>query len=269
MNMPNSTIKIRVQHITRTYSDNGTETKALDDVSLDFAAGKFTSIVGPSGCGKSTLLSLIAGFQKPTSGTILLDGKPVQGPGPNRGFVFQDYALFPWKTVLENIAFGLRINGKSRKEADFIAREFLRMVNLEDFAEAYPYTLSGGMKQRVSIARALAYDPEVLLMDEPFGAVDAQTRKMLQKELVHILEKFSKTILFVTHSVLEAVFLSDMVVVMTAHPGKIKGIVPVDLLRPRNHSEKKYIEIRNHVLNLLEEEVEKNYQNDSNLRRIF
>ena len=260
-----SNIKIRLQSVTQTYSENESETKALDNVSVDFTTGKFTSIVGPSGCGKSTLLSLVAGFQKPSSGTIFLDNKPLKGPGPNRGFVFQDYALFPWKTVLENIAFGLRINGKPRKEADDIAKQFLRMVNLEKFADTYPYALSGGMKQRVSIARALAYNPEVLLMDEPFGAVDAQTRKMLQKELVHILDKFNKTILFVTHSVLEAVFLSDVVVVMTAHPGKIKGVVPVTLPRPRNHSEKEYIEVRNHILTLLEEEVEKDFKEQSTL----
>lgn len=252
--------KIRLLNVTQTYSENCSEIKALDDISLNFADGKFTSIVGPSGCGKSTLLSLVAGFQKPTQGTILLDEKPLEGPGPNRGFVFQDYALFPWKSVLENIAFGLRLNGKKRTEANAVARDFLRMVNLEKFADAFPYTLSGGMKQRVSIARALAYNPEVLLMDEPFGAVDAQTRKMLQKELVHILDKFNKTILFVTHSVLEAVYLSDVVVVMTAHPGRIKGIVPISLSRPRNHSEKEYIEVRNYILTLLEEEVEKDFK---------
>lgn len=256
----NKKIKIQVKNVTHIFTDNGADTEALSDVSLDFFSGKFTSIVGPSGCGKSTLLSLIAGFQKPTSGMIFMDGVLLQGPGPNRGFVFQDYALFPWKTVLENVSFGLRINGKTRKEADAIAHTFLETVKLEKFAGAYPHVLSGGMKQRVSIARALAYDPEVLLMDEPFGSVDAQTRKMLQKELVQILEKFNKTILFVTHSVLEAVFLSDMIVVMTAHPGKVKGIVPVRLARPRNHSEEEFIGVRNYVLTLLEDEVEKEYK---------
>ncbi len=207
---------IQIRDLYKTFKENGAELTAIDHIDLNIIKNQFTVLIGPSGCGKTTLLNMIAGFEKPTSGEILLDGKPVVEPASDRGYVFQDYALFPWRTVLGNITFGLIHNGWSKDDAEEKAQEFVELVNLKGFEDAYPHTLSGGMKQRVAIARALAYDPEVLLMDEPFGALDSQTRKHMQRELVNILQKTQKTVVFVTHSVIEAVFLADVVVVMTA-----------------------------------------------------
>ncbi len=236
--------------------------EALRNINLDIEEGKFTVLIGPSGCGKSTLLYLLAGFEKPTRGSLLLDGKPVEKPGPDRGFVFQDYALFPWRTVLGNITFGLRSNGWSKADADAKAREYIAMVKLNGFENAFPHTLSGGMKQRVAIARALAYNPRVLLMDEPFGALDSQTRKHMQQELQRILMQTNKTVVFVTHSVIEAVFLADRIVVLTARPGMVKGIIDVNLPRPREYTDDSYLDIREAVLSLLSEEVEKELEMD-------
>ena len=205
----------------------------------------------------------MGGFEKPTAGKILLDGTVINKPGPDRGFVFQDYALFPWKTVLGNVMFGLVNNGWNKREARQVALEYIKLVNLDRFEHAYPHTLSGGMKQRVGIARALAYDPKVLLMDEPFGALDAQTRKYMQQELVRVWEKTSKTVVFVTHSVIEAVFLADRIIVMTARPGTVKGCVEVNLARPRDYTGKDYLAVREKVLDLLEEEVMKEISLDS------
>jgi NitT/TauT family transport system ATP-binding protein len=255
---------IQIRNLYKTFKDNGMELTAIDHINLDIPKNQFTVLIGPSGCGKTTLLNMIAGFEKPTSGEILLDGKPVLKPAPDRGYVFQDYALFPWRTVLGNITFGLIHNGWSKKSAEAKAREFIELVNLKGFEQAFPYTLSGGMKQRVAIARALAYNPEVLLMDEPFGALDSQTRKHMQRELVNIMQKTQKTVVFVTHSVIEAVFLADLVVVMTARPGKIKGMVKVDLPRIRSYVEDHYLEYRKQILDLLEEEVEKELIIDGN-----
>lgn len=246
---------IEIQNVTKVFGTGDRQVTAVRDFSLDVPEGQFTVLIGPSGCGKSTLLYMVAGFESPTEGQILLEGEPIRKPGPNRGFVFQDYALFPWRTVLGNIMFGLRRTGLGRREAKMRAMEFIRMVHLSGFEHAFPHTLSGGMKQRVGIARALAYDPKVLLMDEPFGALDAQTRKLMQQETVEIWETTGKTILFVTHSVIEAVYLADRVVVMTAHPGTIKGVVNVDVPRPRMYTEEHYLEHRQSVLDLLEEEV--------------
>ena len=243
--------------MTKVFGKNVERIIALENVSLEIGANKFTTIVGPSGCGKSTLLYVLAGFEKPTSGEILKDGKPIEGPGPDRGFVFQDFALFPWRTVLGNIMFGLTTNGYGKKQAKEIAMNYINFVNLTGFEHAYPHTLSGGMKQRVSIARALAYDPEVLLMDEPFGSLDAQTKKYMQGELVKIWEQFHKTVVFVTHSVVEAVYLSDIIVVMSARPGKVKGIIEANLPRPRSYTGEDYLKLRQAVLELLEEEVQK------------
>lgn len=248
---------IQIQNLQKVFDFDHKKVVALENLDLDIQEGKFTVLIGPSGCGKSTLLYLLAGFEKPTLGNILLDGKSIEKPGPDRGFVFQDYALFPWKTVLGNIMFGLVHNGWDKKEAEQKALEFIQMVDLKGFEHAYPHTLSGGMKQRVAIARALAYDPKVLLMDEPFGALDAQTKKVMQKELVRIWMQNQKTVVFVTHSVIEAVFLADRIVVFTARPGKIKGIVDVDLPRPRLYTDDAYLDVREKVLSLLEEEVEK------------
>ncbi len=253
---------IEISHLRKEFREDGRSVVALEDLNLSIPEGKFTVLIGPSGCGKSTLLYMLAGFEKPTSGALLLDGAPIQKPAPDRGFVFQDYALFPWKTVLGNVMFGLRNTGWSKKDAEARAREFISLVNLQGFEEAYPHTLSGGMKQRVAIARALAYNPKVLLMDEPFGALDSQTRKHMQQELVRIWERTGKTVVFVTHSVIEAVYLADRIVVLTARPGRVKGVIDVDIPRPRDYTESSYLELRTEVLDLLEEEVEKEMQLD-------
>jgi len=255
-----SKIKLKAVNLTKIFDQGDRKVVALKDFNLEVRENEFTVIVGPSGCGKSTFLHIAAGFEKPTEGEILLDGKPVTKPGPDRGFVFQEPNLYPWRTVLGNIMFGLEVMGVPKKEAEKKAMEYVKMVGLTGFENAYPHTLSGGMKQRVGIARALAYDPEVLLMDEPFGALDAQTRKVMQRELIRIWEKTKKTVVFVTHSVIEAVYLADTIVVMTARPGRVKGIIDVDLPRPRNYTDKKYLSIREKVLNLLEEEVTKSLE---------
>ena len=258
--MGKSKIKLKAVNLTKIFDQGDRKVVALKDFNLEVRENEFTVIVGPSGCGKSTFLHIAAGFEKPTEGEILLDGKPVTKPGPDRGFVFQEPNLYPWRTVLGNIMFGLEVMGVPKKEAEKKAMEYVKMVGLTGFENAYPHTLSGGMKQRVGIARALAYDPEVLLMDEPFGALDAQTRKVMQRELIRIWEKTKKTVVFVTHSVIEAVYLADTIVVMTARPGRVKGIIDVDLPRPRNYTDKRYLSIREKVLNLLEEEVTKSLE---------
>jgi len=229
---------IAIQGLTKRFSTaDGRKHLAIDDVNVEVAEGEFVSILGPSGCGKSTLLYMVGGFVAPSAGAITVQGRPVTGPGPDRGPVFQEFALFPWKTVLENVMYGLRQQGVSRAEAEARARALLDMVHLKDFADFYPKELSGGMRQRVAIARTLAYQPQILLMDEPFGALDAHTRTVLQNELLGIWERDRKTVLFVTHGVDEAVFLSDRVVVMTRAPGRIKKVVEIDLPRPRVRAE--------------------------------
>jgi len=258
----NCKAKIEIRNVKKVFGNGTKSVTALNDVNLEIPENEFTTIVGPSGCGKSTLLYMLAGFEKPTSGEIILSGKPIDKPAPDRGFVFQDFALFPWRTVLGNITFGLTTNGRSKKEAKEIAMEYINMVNLNGFEHAYPHTLSGGMKQRVAIARAIAYNPDVLLMDEPFGALDAQTRKYMQEELIKIWDKLNKTVVFVTHSVIEAVYLSDIIVVMTARPGKVKGVVNADIPRPRKSTSDVFLALRKHVLDLLEEEVQREIKMD-------
>ncbi|MFI8447728.1 ABC transporter ATP-binding protein [Streptomyces erythrochromogenes] len=200
---------------------------ALDGIDLEIQSGEFLVVVGPSGCGKSTLLDLLGGLSTPTAGRILLDGKPVTGPGLDRGIVFQQYALLPWRTALGNVEFGLEAIGVPRRERTSRAREFLDLVGLTGFEDRHPHQLSGGMRQRVAIARSLAYDPDVLLMDEPFAALDAQTRESLQDELRRIWQRTGKTVVFITHGIEEAVYLGQKVAVMTSRPGRIKEIVPV------------------------------------------
>lgn len=202
---------------------------ALRDINLTIADGEFFVIVGPSGCGKSTLLDLLAGLSLPTTGHVYLNGEPVSGPGLDRGIVFQQYALFPWRTAKGNVEFGLEAKGLSRRERAAQAGDYLQLVGLSDFADRYPHELSGGMKQRVAIARSLAYDPQVLLMDEPFAALDAQTRDHLQDELRRIWSQTGKTVVFITHGIDEAVYLGQRVAVMTSRPGRIKQIIPVEL----------------------------------------
>ena len=248
-------VKVEAIDVNKTFGNGKNKVVAISELNLEVKENEFTVLVGPSGCGKSTFLYLVAGFEKPTSGQILLDGEPLTKPGPDRGFVFQEFALYPWRTVLGNVMFGLEIGGVPKETAKKRAMDYIKMVGLEGFENAYPHTLSGGMKQRVGIARAIAYDPKVLLMDEPFGSLDAQTRKVMQGELIRIWEEMRKTVIFVTHSVIEATYLADRIIVMTARPGKVKGVIEVNLPRPRDYAGEKYLSIRKKVLDLLEEEV--------------
>ena len=229
---------IEIDHVSKRFETSGRKSHlALSDISLTVDDGAFVSILGPSGCGKSTLLYIVGGFVAPSEGVARMKGAAITGPGPDRGPVFQEFALFPWKTVLGNVMYGLRQQGVKRTEAEAQSLRLIEMVGLKGFEHFYPKELSGGMKQRVAIARTLAYRPSVLLMDEPFGALDAHTRTRLQNDLLNIWERDRKTVLFVTHSVEEAVFLSDKVVVMTRAPGHIKQIVDIDLPRPRVRAE--------------------------------
>lgn len=235
--------KIVLENISQVYrrknnnADVPSEFAALSNINLKVENGEFVAIVGPSGCGKSTLLDILAGLNQPSSGEIHIDGKKITGPALDRGIVLQGYALFPWRTVRKNVEFGLEINNISKEERKDISLHFIQLVGLDGFEDRYPLELSGGMKQRVAIARALAYDPEVLLMDEPFAAVDAQTREALQDELLRIWGETKKTILFVTHSIDEAVYLADRVAVLTTNPGTIREIVTTNLPRPRHKSD--------------------------------
>ena len=224
---------LTIQNVSKTYFDPyaGANVTALHDISLKVNQGEFISIVGPSGCGKTTLLNMIAGFLPISGGSITIDEKPIKGPGPDRGVVFQTFALFPWKTVSENVGFGPRMRGLPKKECDQIALEFLSLVGLEHVAQKYPNELSGGMQQRVGVVRALANNPDVLLMDEPFASVDAQTRMTLQEELTKIWQERRPTILFITHDVAESVFLADRVVVLSK--GRVLEDMPIQLQRPR------------------------------------
>lgn len=233
---------------------------AIANVDLEVNAGEFLVVVGPSGCGKSTLLDLLGGLTQASAGRILLDGRPITGPGMDRGIVFQQYALFPWLTALQNVAFGLEVKGIPQRERLDQAQRFLSLVGLDGFEHRHPHELSGGMKQRVAIARSLAYDPAVLLMDEPFAALDAQTREILQGELVKIWQASHKTIVFITHGIDEAVCLGERVAIMTSRPGRIKTIVDIpESLRQaedrRAHPD--FVEVRNHIWSLLKSEVQR------------
>ncbi len=243
-------IKVSIQGIEKKYNTRKGEVVALNGVNFDFKDNEFICVIGPSGCGKSTLLNIIAGLLEPTAGQILVDGKPIQGTGTDRGVVFQQYALFPWLTVKKNVEFGLKLKGLSKDECDSIAMKYLKMVELEKFADSYPKELSGGMKQRVAIARAYAMNPEVLLMDEPFGALDAQTRTQLQTELLKAWQEENKTCFFVTHDIEEAIVLATRVVIMSARPGRIKEVVDIDIPYPRDQETKmseRFIELKNHI----------------------
>jgi NitT/TauT family transport system ATP-binding protein len=248
---------IELKNLTKIFDSNGKSVSAIKDMDLEINEGEFVSIIGPSGCGKTTILRMIAGLEKPSDGEVWERGKLVEGPGPNRGMVFQEFALFPWRTVIKNIEFGLEIKGLPIEERREIALEYIDLVNLEGFENAHPNELSGGMKQRVGIARALANDPDVLLMDEPFGSLDAQTRNIMQKELLRIWEKTSKTVIFVTHSVDEALYLSNRVVVLTARPATVKRVFSIDLPRPRDRAGKEFAKIRHEILAEVQTEVTK------------
>ena len=230
--------KLSIETVSRVFPGvrGGAPTRALEPTNLTVGDNDFVTILGPSGCGKSTLLRLVAGLDTPTTGRILLDGKPVTGPGPDRGMVFQSYTLFPWLTVAENIAFGLREKGVPADKRREVVSVWLERIGLTSFAEHYPKQLSGGMQQRTAIARALANDPAILLLDEPFGALDNQTRALMQELLLGIWEREAKTVLFVTHDIEEAIFLASRVVVMSARPGRIKADIRVDLPPPRHYT---------------------------------
>jgi NitT/TauT family transport system ATP-binding protein len=230
-----SGLKLRAQGVRKTFvARSGKRVVALDGIDVQARPGEFVSLVGPSGCGKSTLLYILGGFVEPDSGSVECDGAAVRGPGPERGIVFQEFALFPWKTVLGNVEYGMIEQGIPAAERAARARRYLEMVNLSGIETAYPKELSGGMKQRVAIARTLAVEPDVLLMDEPFGALDAQTRAMLQEELMRIWESTKTTIIFVTHALDEAIFLSDRIYVFSQRPATIKAVIDVDIQRPRD-----------------------------------
>ena len=243
-------IKVSIQGIEKKYNTRKGEVVALNGVDFEIKENEFICVIGPSGCGKSTLLNIIAGLLEPTAGQVLVDGNPIKGTGTDRGVVFQQYALFPWLTVRKNVEFGLKLKGMSKEECEAVSTKYLKMVELEKFADSYPKELSGGMKQRVAIARAYAMNPEVLLMDEPFGALDAQTRTQLQTELLKAWEEENKTCFFVTHDIEEAIVLATRVVIMSARPGRIKEVVDIDIPYPRDQETKmsdRFIELKNYI----------------------
>ena len=250
-------MRVELQHVSKTFPQNGGFIEVLQDISLMVEEGEFVCLLGPSGCGKSTIIHLIAGLERVDTGRILVDGQSVVGPDPRRTVVFQDAALFPWLTVLGNVEFGLRMAGVPPRTRRDRALEYLRLVHLSKFIHAYPHQLSGGMKQRVAIARALALQPAVLLLDEPFAALDAQTRAVLQNELLEIWELARPTILFVTHNVREATGLADRVYVISSRPGRIRDVQPITVPRPRHADDPTLLAHQHHILGLLGDEVEK------------
>ena len=256
--MSHSKIAVRGLHHEYVNAYTRARVVALDGIDLDVAEGELLAVVGPSGCGKSTLLSIIAGLVVPTHGEVLLDGRPVKGPGPDRGVVFQEFAILPWRTVDRNIAHGLEIQGVAKAERDETVRHFVELVGLVGFEKKYPHELSGGMKQRVALARTLAANPEVMLMDEPFAAVDAQTREILQFELLRIWQLRPTSMVFVTHSIEEAVLMGDQVVVLKGKPSTVAEVVQVNLPRPRTRetlATPRFAELREHVWRTLMDEA--------------
>ena len=248
---------IEIQNVSISFGRGDAVNTAVKETSLDILPGQFVCILGPSGCGKSTLLNSVAGYVNPTRGVVLVDGETVKGPRPDRGMVFQQYSLFPWKTVRENIAFGPKLAGHSRAECESLANTFLTMIGLSKIADKFPGDLSGGMQQRVGIARALANYPRVLLMDEPFGALDAQTRLIMQESLLDIWSEFGITVLFVTHDVDEAIFLADRILVMSASPGSVIADLQVDIDRPRGPeiaTTEQFIKLKKECLALIRKE---------------
>ena len=251
--------RIVFENVSMEFPTAGGPLRVVDDVSYRVGDGEFVSIIGPSGCGKTTTMNLVAGFANPTKGRVLLDGVPVAGPGPDRGVIFQEYGVFPWLTVRQNIAFGLNLRAGRlpARERDAICERYMHLMGLTDFADAWPKTLSGGMRQRLAIARAYAVRPHVLLMDEPFGALDAQTRSAMQDLLIEVLHAEGKTVMLITHSVEEAVYLSDRIVVMTARPARIREIVEVPFAHPRAqslHETPEFGDLRSHVRDVVMKE---------------
>ena len=249
--------KIQIQRVGKSFGAPGHAMPALGEIDLDVAEREFVCLLGPSGCGKSTLLNIVAGFLAPTTGAVLVDGRAVSGPAPERGVVFQEYALFPWLTVTGNVEFGPLLQSRPAAERRQTVDRYLNLVGLRAHADKFPVQLSGGMKQRVAIARALANNPSVILMDEPFGALDAQTREVLQDELSRIQRVEHKTILFVTHSIREAVYLADRVVVMTSVPGRIKQVFPIKLPEVRDRFAPEFTQYESDITRVVKEEVAK------------
>lgn len=253
--------RIEFQQASKEFSGRQGIVTALSDISLVIEDAQFVTIVGASGCGKSTLLNLAAGFENPTTGAVMSDGQPIVGPGPDRGVVFQQTALFPWLSVEDNIAFGLKLKANAgTKSVESVVENLLKRTALTKFRKSYPSELSGGMQQRAAIAAVLAIDPGTLLMDEPFGALDALTRSIMQDFLLELWEEDRKTVLLVTHDIDEAIYLADRTVVMTAHPGRVREIIDIDLPRPRRyeiHSNPEFIELRDHVRDIVREEATK------------
>ncbi len=253
-------IALEVEGLKKSYTKNGQRLEILDVERFAVREGEFITVIGPSGCGKSTFLHMMGGFIGADAGAIRVYGKEVKEPGPDRGMMFQEFALFPWKTVAGNVAWGLEAQGAARSHIDDVVAKYLDMTGLSEFRNHYPAELSGGMKQRVALARVLAFDPKVLLMDEPFGALDAQTRETMQEEVTLLWERTKKTIVFVTHDIDEAVYLGDRIVVLTARPGRIKEEVKIELPRPRSLEIKKSIqchEYRNYVWDLIRSESQR------------
>ncbi len=249
---------LEVRDLVKIFRRGTREVQAIDRFSITVEEGEFVAIVGPSGCGKSTFLHILGGFESHQSGTMLLENAPVRGPGPDRGMLFQEFALYPWRSVIGNIGWALEVQGRPKAERLATAEKYLKLVGLAGFRDAYPAELSGGMKQRVALARVLAFEPRIMLMDEPFGALDAQTRELMQEELNAIWQQTKKTVLFVTHDIDEAIYLADRVIVFTARPGKLKDEIAIDLPRPRDPEIRKtpeYMAYRNRVWDSLREEV--------------
>jgi ABC-type nitrate/sulfonate/bicarbonate transport system ATPase subunit len=258
---------LRLDQLRKTYATRaGGEVEALGPITLDVASSEFLVIVGPTGCGKSTLLQILAGFLEPTTGEVLVGGTPITGPSLDRSMVFQSYALFPWLSVVENVEFGLKGLAHSRKECRELAMHQLRLVGLQSFANAGIDELSGGMKQRVAIARAFAVNPSILLMDEPFGALDALTRRLLQRELLRVWEEQRRTVVFITHSVTEALFLGDRVLVMSSRPGRIRAEWKVDVERPRDVTSDTLRELERQIYAILDEELSRSFEQSAGER---
>lgn len=241
--------KIECKSVSKSFHVQNQKMQVLDGVSLTVRENEFLVILGPGQCGKTTLLGCIGGLLDLDAGSILINDKPMTGPGPDRGIVFQQYALFPWKTVLDNVAFGPMVNGVGKEERYSIARKYIDLVGLQGFEDAYPFSLSGGMKQRVGIARAYANNPDILLMDEPFGALDAQTRYAMEKDILEIWQKEQRTVLFVTNNIEEAIYLGDRVVLMSALPGKVKNEYVIDVPKPRAYTDPTFLKLRKEISN--------------------
>jgi NitT/TauT family transport system ATP-binding protein len=248
---------LSVEHLNQVYTDAYTheEMTAVGDVSFEIPRGQFISLIGPSGCGKTTVLNIVAGFIQASGGSVRLEGEPISGPGPDRGVVFQDFALFPWKTVEANIAFGLKMRGVAKAERQRRAREVIELVGLAGFEGKFPHELSGGMRQRVGVARVLATEPTIMLMDEPFASIDAQTRRVLQQEVLRIWEQEKPTVLFVTHDVDEAIFMSDRVIVLSGRPSEVQADIEIPIARPRTwtdvYADPAFVRIRRELMGML------------------